>query len=103
MDDVSVFCANGRSIKELEKTCIEFGMASGAKINSAKPETLLLGHWTPTRDPLPFPIKQDFLNILGVWFGREIMGRKTGEDKAEARTLEPPEADNRREVFGPAE
>ncbi|KAJ1149772.1 hypothetical protein NDU88_002577 [Pleurodeles waltl] len=48
MEDVSVFCAYGRSIKELEKTCIEFGKASGAKINSAKSETLLLSHWIPT-------------------------------------------------------
>ncbi|KAJ1213599.1 hypothetical protein NDU88_001233 [Pleurodeles waltl] len=31
------------------------------------------------------------------------MGRKTGKDEAEAGTLEPPEADDRRQVFGPAE
>ncbi|KAJ1151243.1 hypothetical protein NDU88_004027 [Pleurodeles waltl] len=31
------------------------------------------------------------------------MGRKTGKDKSEAVILEPPEADNRTEVFGPAE
>ncbi|KAJ1099265.1 hypothetical protein NDU88_004368 [Pleurodeles waltl] len=35
--------------------------------------------------------------------GGEIMGQKTVEDEAEAGTLEPPEADDRREVFGPAE
>ncbi|KAJ1182770.1 hypothetical protein NDU88_007951 [Pleurodeles waltl] len=109
--DISVFCADGRSIKELEKTRIEFGKVSGAKINSAKSETLLLGHWTPTRDPLPFPIKQEFLKILGVWFGGEGMAEKsweerlvkTGEDEAGAGTVEPLEADDRREVFGHVE
>ncbi|KAJ1151246.1 hypothetical protein NDU88_004030 [Pleurodeles waltl] len=81
MDDVSVFCVDGRTIKELEKTCIEFRKASGANINSAKSETLLLGHWTPTRDPLPFPIKQDFLKILQVWFGREGVAEKSWEER----------------------
>ncbi|KAJ1129654.1 hypothetical protein NDU88_008020 [Pleurodeles waltl] len=81
MDDVSVFCADGHSIRELEKTCIEFGKASGAKINSAKSETLLFGHWTPTRDPLPFPIKQDFLKILGVWFGGKGAAEKSWEER----------------------
>ncbi|KAJ1167416.1 hypothetical protein NDU88_007807 [Pleurodeles waltl] len=81
LDDVSVFCTDGRSIKELEKTCIEFGKVSGAKINSAKKETLLLGHWTTTRDPLPLLIKQDFLKILGVWFGREGVAEKSWEER----------------------
>ncbi|KAJ1112558.1 hypothetical protein NDU88_000820 [Pleurodeles waltl] len=81
MDDVSVFCADGHSIKELEKTCIEFGKASGAKINSAKSETLLFGHWIPTRDPLPFPIKQDFLKILGFWFGGKGAAEKSWEER----------------------
>ncbi|KAJ1214462.1 hypothetical protein NDU88_002081 [Pleurodeles waltl] len=81
MDDVSVFCVDGHSIKELEKTCIEFGKASGAKINSAKSETLLFGHWTPTRDPLPFPIKQDVLKILGVWFGGKGAAEKSWEER----------------------
>ncbi|KAJ1114457.1 hypothetical protein NDU88_002694 [Pleurodeles waltl] len=81
MDDVSVFCVDGRSIKELEKTSIEFGKVSGAKINRAKSETLLLGHWTPTRDPLPFPIEQDFLKILGVWFGRKGVAEKSWEER----------------------
>ncbi|KAJ1149807.1 hypothetical protein NDU88_002612 [Pleurodeles waltl] len=81
MDDASVFCADGCSIKELEKTCIKFVKASGAKINSAKSETLLFCHWTPTRDPLPFPIKQDFLKILGVWFGRKSAAEKSWEER----------------------
>ncbi|KAJ1169347.1 hypothetical protein NDU88_001240 [Pleurodeles waltl] len=81
MVNVSVFCADGRSIKELEKTCIEFGKVSGTKINSTKSETLLLGQWTPTRDQLPFFIKQDFLKILGVWFGREGAAEKSWEER----------------------
>ncbi|KAJ1169977.1 hypothetical protein NDU88_001858 [Pleurodeles waltl] len=108
MGNVSVFCTDGRSIKELEKNFIEFGKASVAKINSAKSETILLGHWTPTRAPLPFPIKQDFLKIFGVLFRwrrcfGEVMELKTGEDKVEAGTLEPPEAVDQREVFGAVE
>ncbi|KAJ1149780.1 hypothetical protein NDU88_002585 [Pleurodeles waltl] len=81
MDDISVFFTDGRPIKELEKTCIEIGKASGAKINSAKSETILISHWTPTNDPLPFPIKQDFLKILGVWFGREGAAEKSWEER----------------------
>ncbi|KAJ1212636.1 hypothetical protein NDU88_000291 [Pleurodeles waltl] len=61
--------------------CDVFGKASGAKINSAKSETLLFGHWTPTRDPLPFPIKQDFLKILGVWFGGKGAAEKSWEER----------------------
>ncbi|KAJ1129551.1 hypothetical protein NDU88_007919 [Pleurodeles waltl] len=33
----------------------------------------------------------------------EVMGRKAGEDKGDAGTLEPSEADDQREVFGPME
>ncbi|KAJ1190251.1 hypothetical protein NDU88_006989 [Pleurodeles waltl] len=54
---------------------------SGAKINSAKSETLLLVHWTLTRDPLPFPTKQDFLKILGVWFGGDGAREKSWEER----------------------
>ncbi|KAJ1143462.1 hypothetical protein NDU88_009771 [Pleurodeles waltl] len=80
MDNVSIFCADRHSVKELKRTCIEFGKASGVKINSAKSETLLFCHWTLTRDLLPFPIKLDFLKILGVRFSREekcvVVGKK---------------------------
>ncbi|KAJ1144822.1 hypothetical protein NDU88_011116 [Pleurodeles waltl] len=80
MDDVSVFWADWCSIKELEKACIVFGKASGSKINRAKSDTLLLGYWTPTRDPLPNPIKQDFVKILGVWFGGEGVVEKSWKE-----------------------
>ncbi|KAJ1149811.1 hypothetical protein NDU88_002615 [Pleurodeles waltl] len=103
MDDVSVFCADGHSIKELEKTCIEFGKASGAKINSAKSETLLLGHWTPTAIPQAGFHEDPWSLVRQKRRSGEIMGRKTGKDEAEAGTLEPSEANDRREVFGPAE
>ncbi|KAJ1167464.1 hypothetical protein NDU88_007855 [Pleurodeles waltl] len=35
--------------------------------------------------------------------GGEVMGGETGEDESETGTLEPPEADDRGELFGPAE
>ncbi|KAJ1117569.1 hypothetical protein NDU88_005767 [Pleurodeles waltl] len=77
----SQYSARTGAPKKTRENCIEFGKESGAKINSAKSETLLLGHWTPTRDPVPFPIKQDFLKILGVWVGREDAAEKSWEER----------------------
>ncbi|KAJ1088427.1 hypothetical protein NDU88_001584 [Pleurodeles waltl] len=77
MDNALVFCGEGRSVKELERTCNESGKASGMKNNSATSETLSFGHWTPTQDKLHFPIRQDFLKIIRVWFSGEGAAEKT--------------------------
>ncbi|KAJ1218437.1 hypothetical protein NDU88_006017 [Pleurodeles waltl] len=102
-----MMAVNAHFVKEPERTCFEFKKVSGVKINSSKSEPLLISHWPPIRDPLPFPTKQDFQKILRVGFGREGSAEETseemGKDEKEARTLEPLEADDQSEVFGPVE
>ncbi|KAM4795994.1 uncharacterized protein WCC33_001101 [Rhinophrynus dorsalis] len=45
MDDVTIFCADQQSVKELVQTCEDFGKASGAKVSCGKSETMLFGEW----------------------------------------------------------
>ncbi|KAM4011834.1 uncharacterized protein ACNLHF_004830 [Anomaloglossus baeobatrachus] len=47
MDDVTVFCADRRSVDTLVQTCETFGRASGAKVNCGKSEAMLFGDWQP--------------------------------------------------------
>lgn len=82
MDDVTVFCADRRSIDTLAQTCEDFGQASGAKVNCGKSEVMLFGKWfLPSSAPIPFSIKTDFIKILGVWFGAEGAALKSWEER----------------------
>ncbi|XP_056391990.1 uncharacterized protein LOC130284987 isoform X1 [Hyla sarda] len=45
MDDVTVFCADQRSVTALIQTCEDFGRASGAKVNCGKSEAMLFREW----------------------------------------------------------
>ncbi|KAM9311811.1 uncharacterized protein PAF06_009673 [Gastrophryne carolinensis] len=65
MDDVTVFCADQRSISALVQTCEDFDRASGAKVNCGKSEALLFRNWHLS-SPVPFSVKPDFTKILGV-------------------------------------
>ncbi|KAM4770980.1 uncharacterized protein WCC33_002770 [Rhinophrynus dorsalis] len=69
MDDVTIFCADQQSVKELVQTCEDFGKASGAKVHCGNSETMLFGEWHLSSDPSPFPIRTGLIKILGVWFG----------------------------------
>ncbi|KAM9330996.1 uncharacterized protein PAF06_019337 [Gastrophryne carolinensis] len=80
MDDVTVFCADQRSISALVQTCEDFGRASGAKVNCGKSEALLFGNWHLS-SPVPFSVKPDFVKILGVWFGAEGADLKSWNER----------------------
>ncbi|XP_073487037.1 uncharacterized protein [Aquarana catesbeiana] len=82
MDDVTVFCADRRSIDTLAQTCEDFGQASGAKVNCGKSEVMLFGKWfLPSSAPIPFSVKTDFIKIHGVWFGAEGAALKSWEER----------------------
>ncbi|KAM5193702.1 uncharacterized protein ACMZJ9_018664 [Mantella aurantiaca] len=82
MDDVTVFCANQRSIDLLVQTCEDFGQASGAKVNCGKSEAMLFGNWfRPSTASIPFNIKPDVLKILGVYFGAEGAALKSWDER----------------------
>ncbi|XP_056386077.1 uncharacterized protein LOC130282143 isoform X3 [Hyla sarda] len=73
MDDVTVFCADQRSVTALVQTCEDFGKASGAKVNCGKSEAMLFGEWhLASSAPFPFTVKPDFIPNSGslVWQGR---------------------------------
>ncbi|KAJ1197832.1 hypothetical protein NDU88_001678 [Pleurodeles waltl] len=70
MDDVTLFCTDGKSVQFLLEACKDFGKASGAKINVDKSQAKLFGHWDLCNEPLPFPIEAGLVKILGIWFGR---------------------------------
>ncbi|KAJ1167571.1 hypothetical protein NDU88_007960 [Pleurodeles waltl] len=73
------------------------------QVRNATPRSLDLHH-RPTAIPHQAGLPEDPWSLVRrKRRSGKIMGRKTGEDEAEAGTLEPPEADDRREVFGPAE
>ncbi|XP_069801854.1 uncharacterized protein [Dendropsophus ebraccatus] len=82
MDDVTIFCADQRSVTALVQTCEKFGKASGAKVNCGKSEAMLFGEWhLASSAPFPFTIKPDFIKILGVWFGKEGAALKSWEER----------------------
>ncbi|XP_056394624.1 uncharacterized protein LOC130290685 isoform X1 [Hyla sarda] len=81
MDDVTVFCADHRLVTALVQTCEDFGRASGAKVNCGKSEAMLFGEWhLASSAPFPFTVKPDFIQILGVWFGKEGAALKSWQD-----------------------
>ncbi|KAJ1150909.1 hypothetical protein NDU88_003696 [Pleurodeles waltl] len=80
-DYVLIYCVDRHSVKELERTSIEFRKASGPKLNSATSETLLFGQKAPTRGSMPFLINLVFMKIFGVWFGRQGAEEKTWEER----------------------
>ncbi|KAM9316078.1 uncharacterized protein PAF06_007036 [Gastrophryne carolinensis] len=80
MDDVTVFCADQRSISALVQTCEDFGRASGAKVNCGKSEAMLFGKWQLS-SPVPFNVKPDYIKILGVWFGKEGAALKSWDER----------------------
>ncbi|KAJ1191808.1 hypothetical protein NDU88_001123, partial [Pleurodeles waltl] len=69
MDDVILFCTDGKSVQSLLEACKDFGKASGAKINVEKSQAKLFGRWDLCNKPLPFLIETELVKILGFWFG----------------------------------
>ncbi|KAJ1125470.1 hypothetical protein NDU88_003902 [Pleurodeles waltl] len=69
MDDVTLFCTDGKSVQSLLEACKDFGKASGAKINVGKSQAKLFGRWDLCNETLPFPIEAGLVKILGIWFG----------------------------------
>ncbi|KAJ1138385.1 hypothetical protein NDU88_004772 [Pleurodeles waltl] len=69
LDDVTLFCTDGKSVQSLLEVCKGFGTASGAKINVDKSHAKLFGHWDLCNEPLPIPIEAGLVKILGIWFG----------------------------------
>ncbi|KAJ1169370.1 hypothetical protein NDU88_001263 [Pleurodeles waltl] len=69
MDDVTLFCTDGKSVQSLLEACKDFGKASGAKINVDKSQAKLFGRWDLCNEPLPFPVEAGLVKILGIWFG----------------------------------
>ncbi|KAJ1175683.1 hypothetical protein NDU88_000970 [Pleurodeles waltl] len=69
MDNVTLFCTDGKSVQALLETCKDFGKASGAKINMDKSQAKLFGCWDLCNKPLPFLIEAGLVKILGIWFG----------------------------------
>jgi len=71
MDDVAVFCADLTSVRRLLKVCEQFERASGAKVNRGKSEAMFFGNWAD-RSFVPFTVREDYLKVLGIWFGAKI-------------------------------
>lgn len=75
MDDVSCFCSDTVSIKNILLEAEAFGTASGFKINIKKSEILLLGEWNST---LEIKLKiTDGIKILGVFFDSQNNGHRS--------------------------
>ncbi|XP_078528101.1 uncharacterized protein LOC144807961 [Lissotriton helveticus] len=81
MDDVTLFGADGESVKSLLEACTDFGKASGAKINVDKSQAKLFGRWDLCNEPLPFPIEAGLMKILGVWFGGPGVAAKSWNER----------------------
>ncbi|KAJ1167570.1 hypothetical protein NDU88_007959 [Pleurodeles waltl] len=68
MDDVTLFCTDGKSVQSLLEACKDFRKASGAKFNVDKSQVKLFGRWDLCNEPLPFPVEAGLVKILGIWF-----------------------------------
>ncbi|KAJ1139841.1 hypothetical protein NDU88_006205, partial [Pleurodeles waltl] len=60
MDDVTLFCTNGKSVQSLLEACKDFGKASGAKINMDKSQAKLFGRWDLCNGLSFSPLRQDW-------------------------------------------
>ncbi|KAJ1107442.1 hypothetical protein NDU88_004832 [Pleurodeles waltl] len=69
MDNITLFCTDGKSVQSLLEACKGFGKASGPKINANKSQVKLFGCWDLCNKPLPFPIEAGLVKILDIWFG----------------------------------
>ncbi|KAJ1113368.1 hypothetical protein NDU88_001614 [Pleurodeles waltl] len=81
MDDVTLFCTDGKSVQSLLEACKDFGKASGVKINVDKSQAKLFGHWDLCNEPLPFPIEAGLVKILGIWFGGPGAAAKSWKER----------------------
>ncbi|KAJ1088928.1 hypothetical protein NDU88_002082 [Pleurodeles waltl] len=81
MDDVTLFCMDGKSVQSLLEACKDFAKASGAKINVDKSQAKLFVHWDLCNEPLPFPIEAGLVKILGIWFGGPEAAAKSWNER----------------------
>lgn len=81
-DDTTALVKDIDSFKALERALKIYEKGTGAKVNEAKTEILLLGRWlTRDKDKLPQHLIKDKIKILGVPFG------DVGEDETWDKTL----------------
>ncbi|KAJ1080855.1 hypothetical protein NDU88_001044 [Pleurodeles waltl] len=69
MDDVTLFCIDGKLVQSQLEACKDFDKALGAKINLDKSQPKLFGRCDPCNEHLPFPIEAGLVKILGIWLG----------------------------------
>ncbi|KAJ1211142.1 hypothetical protein NDU88_006503 [Pleurodeles waltl] len=81
MDDVTLFCTDGKSVQSLLEACKDFGEASGAKINVDKSQAKLFGCWDLCNKPLPFPIEAGLVKILSICFGGPEAAEKSWNER----------------------
>ncbi|KAJ8029065.1 hypothetical protein HOLleu_28369 [Holothuria leucospilota] len=68
-DDTTFMLANSESIVSVFETIKDYERASGSKCNYEKTELLLIGRSKSLSLNYPFPVRSDFLTILGVAVG----------------------------------
>ncbi|KAJ1164408.1 hypothetical protein NDU88_004847 [Pleurodeles waltl] len=67
MDDVTLFCTDGKSVQSLLEAWKDFGKASGAKINMNKSQAKVFGRWD--YNLLPLLLGTTFPSSLGATLG----------------------------------
>ncbi|KAJ1167592.1 hypothetical protein NDU88_007981 [Pleurodeles waltl] len=80
MDDVTLFCTDGKSVQSLLEACKDFGKASRAKINVDKSQAKLFGRWDLCHEP-------QYL-VWGTRSSGEKLERTPGQSQAETGLLE---------------
>eukprot|EP00061_Rhincodon_typus_P006126 g26431.t1 len=60
--------------------CLQSKLASGAKVNRGKSETMVFGNWA-NQFFVPFTIRTDYLKVLGIWFGGAGVCTKSWEER----------------------
>ena len=70
-DDTTFLLSDISSIKSVQKVIYLYEKASGSKCNVEKTELLVLGQGNVKREEFNFPIRKDFIEVLGVCIGND--------------------------------
>ncbi|PIK62472.1 pol-like protein [Apostichopus japonicus] len=70
-DDTTFFLSDTSSVKSVQNVINLYEGASGSKCNVEKTELLVLGKGKVRKDEFNFPIRNDFIEVLGVCIGND--------------------------------
>eukprot|EP00061_Rhincodon_typus_P008890 g31926.t1 len=78
--EVTIFCSNPLSVRRFMSICNQFEPASGAKVIRDNIEPVYFGNLAD-ESSIPFPVRTDYLKVLGIWFSVAWTRSKSWEEQ----------------------